>query len=138
MVSEEAKAVTLLQDEEIIHDLRPSWSKWGGALVIGLVTSIFIVGLFVLGWVWLARKNSRYVVTNQRIVEISGILGTSTTEYRISDLRQLQTGASWSEKFLSVGNLQFSTGGATTITFHGIPNHQEVANTIRELQRESE
>lgn len=138
MVSEEAKAVTLLQDEEIIHDLRPSWSKWGGALAIGVVTTIFLVGFLILGWVWLARKNSRYVVTNQRIIEISGILGTSTTEYRIADIRQLQTGASWGEKFMGHGNLQFSTGGATTITFHGIPDHQEVANTIRELQRESE
>lgn len=139
MVSEEAKAVTLLQDEEIIHDLRPSWSKWSGLLIIGLIGLLAAgLGVIPLAYVWLARKNSRYVVTNQRILEISGILGTSTTEYRIPDIRQLQTGASWGEKALGHGNLQFSTGGATTITFHGIPDYQEVANTIRELQRESE
>lgn len=138
MVSEEAKAVTLLQDEEIIHDLRPSWSRWSGALAWGVVLSLVFVGLFILAWVWIARQNSRYVVTNQRIIEVTGILGTSTTEYRIGDIRQLQTGASWSEKMMGHGNLQFSTGGATTITFHGIPDYQEVANTIRELQREAE
>lgn len=138
MVSEEAQAVTLLQDEEIIHDLRPSWARWSVALVIGVVTSIMLIGLVILAYVWLARKNSRYVVTNQRILEVSGILGSSTTEYRISDIRQLQTGASWAEKVIGHGNLQFSTGSATTITFHGIPNYQEVANTIRELQREAE
>lgn len=138
MVSKEAKAVTLLQDEEIIHDLRPSWSKWGGAIILGAVTSFFGIGLIILAFVWLARKNSRYVVTNQRIMEVSGILGTSTTEYRIADLRQLQTGASWGEKIMGHGNLQFSTGGATTITFHGIPDYQDAANTIREIQRESE
>lgn len=138
MVSKEAKAVTLLQDEEVIHDLRPSWSKWGGAIIIGLVTSVMFFGLLILAYVWLARKKSRYVVTNQRIIEVAGILGTSTTEYRIADLRQLQTGASWGEKLMGHGNLQFSTGGATTITFHGIPDYQEAANTIREIQRESE
>lgn len=138
MVSEEAKAVTLLQDEEILHDLRPSWSRWGGLLIVGLFLSLALFGVVILAYVWLARKNSRYVVTNQRIIEVSGILGTTTTEYRIADLRQLQTGASWGEKIMGHGNLQFHTGGATTITFHGIPNYQETANTIRELQREAE
>lgn len=138
MVSEEANAVTLLQDEEIIHDLRPSWAKWSGLLAIGIILTFFIFGVAILAYVWLARKNSRYVVTNQRIIEVTGIMGTTTTEYRVADLRQLQTGASWGEKVMGHGNLQFHTGGATTITFHGIPNYQEVANTIRELQREAE
>lgn len=80
----------------------------------------------------------RYIVTNQRLIEVSGILGTNTSEYRISDIRQIQTGATWGEKMMGHGNLQFSTGTVEMITFNGIPNHQEVANTIREIQRELE
>lgn len=95
-------------------------------------------GLLILLWVWLKRRNTRYIVTNQRLIEVAGILGTHTTEYRIADIRQIQTGATWSEKLFGHGNLQFSTGTATMITFNGIPNHQEVANTIREIQREAE
>lgn len=138
MPSSAVESITLLQDENTIHDIRPSWSRWGGALLIGLVTSIVLIGLVIIAVVWLKRKNTRYIVTNQRLIEVSGIIGTTTTEYRIADVRQIQTGATWGEKVLGHGNLQFSTGTATMITFNGIPNHQEVANSIREIQREAE
>lgn len=128
----------MLKDENTIHDIRPSWSRWSGALLVGIVTSLMLVGVVLLAWVWLQRRNTRYIVTNQRLIEVSGILGTNTTEYRIADIRQIQTGATWSEKVMGHGNLQFSTGTATMITFNGIPNHQEVANSIREIQREAE
>jgi hypothetical protein len=138
MSSAAVESITLLQDENTIHDIRPSWSRWSGALLIGILTSFIGLGLIIIAWVWLKRKNTRYIVTNQRLLEVSGIMGTSTTEYRIADIRQIQTGATWSEKTLGHGNLQFSTGTASMITFNGIPNHQEVANTIREIQREAE
>lgn len=138
MSSAAVESITLLKDENTIHDVRPSWSRWGGGIIIGLLTSIFLFGVLILLWIWLKRRSTRYIVTNQRLIEVSGILGTNTTEYRIADIRQIQTGATWSEKILGHGNLQFSTGTATMITFHGIPNHQEVANTIREIQREVE
>lgn len=138
MSSKAIEGLSLLQDEEVIHDVRPSWSKWMGSIIIGVVTSVALIGIPILLWVWVARKNMRYIVTNQRLIEASGILGTSTTEYRIADLRQIQTGATWSEKTMGHGNLQFSTGTVDMITFHGIPNHQKVANSIREVQREIE
>lgn len=130
--------ISLLQDENIIHDIRPSWSRWSGAIIIGLITSLVLSGLLILLVVWLKRRNTRYIVTNQRLIEVTGILRTNTTEYRIADIRQIQTGATWGEKLFGHGNLQFSTGTATMITFNGIPNHQQVANSIREIQREAE
>lgn len=138
MSSKAAEGLALLEDEEILHEVRPSWSKWMGSLIIGILTSIVLVGLIILLWVWLARNNMRYVVTNQRLIQISGILGTHTSEYRIADLRQIQTGATWSEKMLGHGNLQFTTGTVEMITFDGVPGYQNVANTIREVQREIE
>lgn len=138
MSSKAAEGLALLEDEDILHEVRPSWSKWMGSIIIGILTSILIFGVFILLWVWLARKNMRYVVTNQRLIQISGILGTHTSEYRIADLRQIQTGATWSEKMLGHGNLQFTTGTVDMITFDGVPGYQKVANTIREVQREIE
>lgn len=138
MSSKAVQQISLLQDENVIHDVRPSWSNWTGAIIIGILTSLFLIGIVILFWAWLARSNMRYIVTNQRLIEVTGILGTNTSEYRISDIRQIQTGATWGEKMMGNGNLQFSTGTVQMITFNGIPNHQEVANTIREIQRELE
>lgn len=138
MSSKAAQGLALLENEEILHEVRPSWSKWMGSLIIGILTSVFGIGLIILLWVWLVRKNMRYIVTNQRLIQVSGILGTRTSEYRIADLRQIQTGATWGEKMLGHGNLQFTTGTVEMITFDGIPEYQKVANTIRETQREIE
>jgi uncharacterized membrane protein YdbT with pleckstrin-like domain len=99
---------------------------------------LFLIGVLGLIYVYLARRNHRYIITNQRVVEVSGVLGTSTTEYRISDIRQIQTGATFFEQFLGQGNVQISTGTMSDIVFNGIPNYQEVSNSIREAQKEME
>lgn len=138
MSSSAAESIELLDSEKIEHDIRPSWSKWSGLILISAVLCLFLIGVLGLVYVWLVRKNTRYIVTNQRVVEVSGILGTQTTEYRISDIRQIQTGASWAEQVFGHGNIQISTGTMGTITFDGIPDYQSVANTIRQAQKEME
>ncbi|TKR24342.1 PH domain-containing protein [Natronomonas salsuginis] len=135
----DAEGVTLLDGEELLHNVRPSWSNWSGLIAILTIVTFGTLGLGIVLFVipWLARRNARYVVTSERVIEKSGILSTSTNEYRIEDIRQLQTGASWSEKLLGHGNIQFSTGaGGSLITFAGVPNYDGIANTIREQQRE--
>lgn len=131
-----AEGVTLLEGEEVLHNVRPSWSNWSG-WIIGSILLMFIgIGFITIFIPVLARRNARYVVTTERVIQKTGILGTSTNEYRIEDIRQLQTGASWSEKLLGHGNIQFSTGaGGSLITFAGVPNYQGISNSIREQQR---
>lgn len=134
----EATGIILLEGEEILHNVRPAWSNWAGSIAFILVVGIFTVGLglVLLVFPWLARRNARYVVTTERVIQKSGILSTSTNEYRIEDIRQLQTGAAWGEKLRGNGNIQFSAGsGGSLITFDGGPDYQNIANTIREQQR---
>lgn len=135
-----AEGITLLEGETVLHNLRPSWSKWSTSLLVCTLVTVFTFGIGVVSFAipWLQRQNSRYVVTDERVIEKHGLLGTTTNEYRIEDIRQLQTGATWSEKMLSNGNIEFSTGaGGELITFEGVPDYQSVANSIREQQRES-
>ena len=138
MPSSAAESMVLLEGEQIEHDVRPAWSKWGGLITISLIASLFLIGIIGLVYVYLARSNHRYIITNQRVVEASGVLGTSTTEYRISDIRQIQTGATTFEQLLNQGNVQISTGTLSDIVLTGIPNYQEVSNSIREAQKELE
>lgn len=128
-------AIQLFEGEEIEHNIRPAWSKWSGLIITSLILSMFVIGVVGLVYVWLVRRNTRYIVTNERVVEVSGILGTHTTEYRIDDIRQIQTGASWSEQVFGHGNIQISTGTMGAIVFDGIPEYQNVANTIRQAQK---
>lgn len=127
-----ASEIALLDEENIIEEINPHWSKWW---FWWLILVWFIVTL-IIPYLWM--KNHKYVVTNQRLIEIEGLLGTSTTEYRISDIRSIQTEQSFIGKQFGVGTLKFSTGTVDSIEFDGIKNHQQVANTIRDIQQEME
>jgi uncharacterized membrane protein YdbT with pleckstrin-like domain len=138
MSTSAVSSIELLEGEQIEHDVQPAWSKWGGIIIISLIASLFVIGIIGLVYVYLARSNHRYIITNQRVVETSGVLGTSTTEYRISDIRSIQTGATIFEQLLNQGNVQIATGTLSNIVFNGIPNYQEVSNSIRKTQKELE
>jgi len=138
MPSSAVESMTLLEGEEVLHDVRPGWAKWGGLLMISLILSLALIGLAGFVYVWLARKNHRYIVTNERVVEVAGVLSTSTTEYRIADIRQVKTGSDFIESLLNQGNIQISTGTLSDIVFDGIKDYQDVANTIREAQKQME
>lgn len=130
--------ITLLDGEEVIHDMHPSWGSYSKSLWAALLTIwMFGLGIVFLIYPFLARRNERYIVTTERVIHRSGLLGTTTNEYRIADVRGLQTGQSWTEKLFGSGNIKFSAAGGT-ITFSGVPDAQQVANTIRRRKAELE
>lgn len=128
---QEVSGFTLMEGEEVRHDIRPSlvaWMSGFGRLMIGIFT------LGILPFVF--TYSNRYVVTDERVLEKSGLLSSNTEEYRISDIKQLTTGQRLLEKLLGVGNIQFKTAAAgSSIKFYGMSDHEEVANTIRNEMR---
>lgn len=128
------KGITLMENEEVLHNMRPSLAAWLSS-TINLILSIITGGLWLLVGYVLTRSN-RYVVTDERVLRRTGILSKATKEYRYEDVQQLSTGKSLIERLLSVGNISFATGtGGSSITFRGVPDHDEVANTIRNQMR---
>jgi uncharacterized membrane protein YdbT with pleckstrin-like domain len=135
----------------MLKNLRPSWEAWwwqilvGGFLVLrglaqlangGSATSL-LIGLVILGYVVIARWQSRYFVTDERVVQRAGLLRRSTTEVRVVDIERLKTDARIIERLLRHGHIVLSSAATTgPVKFNYLPNHNEVANTIRERQRD--
>jgi uncharacterized membrane protein YdbT with pleckstrin-like domain len=143
--------ITLLDGEQMLANLRPSWEAWiwqllgGGVLFLTGLAQLanggsatgFLLGLLVLGYVCLARWRSRYFVTDERVVQRAGLLRRSTNEVRVEDIEGLQTDARLIERILRHGHIALSSAATTgPVTFNYLSNHKEVANTIRELQRD--
>lgn len=129
--------IQLLEGEEVLHDMHPSWGHYTKSLWLGVLTFWTGVGLLFFLWPPLARRNERYIVTTDRVIHRSGLFSTSTNEYRIADIRGIQTGQSFTEKVFGSGNIKFTAAGGT-ITFSGVPDAQQVANTIRRQKAERE
>lgn len=142
------RGVTLLDDEELLFDLRPAW--YGdislGKAVLYLSVTLITVGLALLV-LWypllkMYRKNKkiRYVVTSERIIikDEGGLLGTAKTEeYPIRDVTDVQTTATWFEQRAGVGTVRFREhdGAGSTVELTSVSDYEEVASAIGAYQR---
>lgn len=160
----------LLPDEKVVVDERPALTNWIGLLVLAglllvgaLVTqepvamvAALVVDLFLLAYVWYQRRRVRYLVTDRRILVVTGISAQATNEAWLEDVRGMQTGASFLERLLGHGTITVSESilprkaslpgaGLLTgllpialpgagLTLGGISEYDKIANLIRKRQ----
>ena len=130
--------LTLMEGEEVLHDQRPRWRDYPWSILLGIATSIALVGFLILAWVWWRRRKERMVVTTERVIQRRASLGSVTTqEYPIRDINQLQTSG---DRFNFIGaehgSIEFSVGGGgELVQLSNVRHYSSVANSIREQQR---
>lgn len=142
------RGVTLLDDEELLFDLRPAWygKMTLKRLAVWATVTILTVG-FALLYYWYpimkmrrSSKKIRYVITSERIIvkDEGGMFGTaSTEEYPLRDLSDIQTTATWFEQHAGVGTVKFREydGATSDVALTSVRNYEEVASTIGAYQR---
>lgn len=156
----------LFPDEELLIDARPAWSAWAGLLIVaglvvlgGLVSGdqavigvALVLALLLVGYVWYQRRRVRYLVTDRRVLVLTGITAKKTNEAWLDDVNGMQTGASFIERLLGHGHItlsreilprgsmlpvsSFVPGTAKGMTLGGINNYEQIAGIIRQRQAE--
>lgn len=152
----------LFEGEDVLVDARPAWTAWtvhlivaallllGGLVADGSETTLvgIVFALLIVGYVWYQRRKVRYLVTDRRIVVVTGLSSRATNEAWMVDVRGMQTGASFFEQLLGHGHITVSTnilprgsmlpwsGALRGMTLGGIGNYQAVADVIRTRQGE--
>ncbi|RRJ28149.1 PH domain-containing protein [Halocatena pleomorpha] len=148
------EGVPLLEEELVLENIHPHWVNWLKLIGIGAFFALFgvlgvltgdigmsipFIGVAALvgGYVYLDRKNTRYVVTTERVYKKSGILRRTTNEARMSDIHSLSTDESWAEWVFGKGTVQIDSTGATGIlSLPGTTSHEQVEDMIRTQQQE--
>lgn len=145
--------IALLENEEMLVSIHPSWLHWLELLVLDAL--LVVVGLFGLlggaigtslllwflaillaAYVHIHRLSNRYIVTTDRVHKQIGLFHQTTSEARIADIHSLSTEASFIERLCGLGTIQIDSTGATgLLLLDNLPNHKQVANTIREQQQ---
>jgi len=147
-------SVPLVADEQVLIDARPAWSAYaiqfllaGLILLSGLIAGddatigAVLIAAVLVGYVVYQRRRVRYVVTDRRMMKVTGISSKATSEAWMVDIRGLQTGASFMERLLGHGHITVSADILSTgfgrfrgMTFGGISNYEEIATIIRKRQ----
>lgn len=168
-VDSSTAAKVLLADEKPIKELRPAWAAYSVPLlmittvvvggVIGMVTLsgmarrlggvpfLFVVPVLLFGavgfvMVYLTRMQTRYIVTNKRVLKVKGLLSKSTHTMWLRDITAIKTNESAFQRVSGYGSITVARQPISWIhrvpllplgngiTFGAVPEMYTVAEVI--------
>jgi membrane protein YdbS with pleckstrin-like domain len=84
--------------------------------VLGIVTLvIFVVGLAVLLWTVLHYLNQEYVITNRRVLQVSGVLNKSSSDSSLEKINDARLEQSFFGRIFGFGDLDVMTAAEVGI-----------------------
>lgn len=140
--------------ELILHRLRPSWLSYPKLLFLGILCGAAAVACYRLEaglayvmtsaalaaccliYISLDRSTTDYTISNKRVESETGIVGRSSKEVRICDIRAIDVTQSGLLALLGVGTVDFSSAGGVNVEvqFKNIRAPHKIKKIVRELQ----
>ena len=139
--------------EVILHHAHPSWLGYPKAMFLVLLLLVASGLLFVIQFeyaviallcasstliaIGISRFSHDYIVTRERVELIWGIIGRSSKEARICDIRSIDVYESGIKGLLGLGTIDFSTAAnaGIEVQFKDMRRAHEVKDLVRKLQR---
>jgi hypothetical protein len=142
------------QEEELLYHGHPSWLSYPKALAafvafagvsilcqrlhygIEWCITAAALALLCLAFVALDRMTTEYFVTTRRVEVESGLIGRSTKEIRVADIRAIDVTQSTFAALLGVGTIDFSSaaGREAEVRFANVYRPHRLKQTVRGLQ----
>lgn len=106
----------------------------GYALISGLA------GIAAFICITIARSSHDYIVTEERVEYVWGILGRSSKEVRVCDIRSIDVSERGLKGWLGLGTLDVCSAGTAgvEVSFRDIRRAHHVKQLVRQLQRGDE
>ncbi len=139
--------------EIILHHAHPSWFGYTKALILCLLLTVAGGLLFLIQFeyaiiallcasstliaIGISRYSHDYIVTRERVELIWGIIGRSSKEARICDIRSIDVYESGIKGLLGLGTIDFSTAAnaGIEVQFKDMRRAHVVKDLVRKLQR---
>lgn len=139
--------------EILLHHAHPSWLGYTKALFLAVLLLVAAGLLFVIQLeyaiiallcatstliaIGISRYSHDYIVTRERVELIWGIIGRSSKEARICDIRSIDVYESGLKGLLGLGTIDFSTAAnaGIEVQFRDMRRAHEVKDLVRKLQR---
>lgn len=133
----------------------PSWLSYAGGFA--MITLLIGLGVFLLPYggeysiiplltalAWLlgiavARYSTDYLVGEDRVEKVWGLLARSSREVRICDVRNIDVHMRGLKGLLGVGTVDISSSGGSEVevSFRDVRGAHEVKQLVRQLQRDA-
>ena len=122
-----------MSTEETIWSGSPSQLKNLGTYVLCILTFFLIVPIFVMTWVWLKTKFTKYQLTNERLIFTRGVLSKSTDQFELYRVRDYRFEQPFVLRVFGLGNIYLIGTDVTdeVIVVEAVRNGSDIVNTIR-------
>ncbi len=139
--------------ERILYHGHPSWLSYSKALFLcvllaaaGALAVPFGLRYAALGFlcasatftcIGVARFSRDYFITEERVEVLWGVIGRSSKEVRVRDIRSIDVRENWFSGLLGLGSVDFSSAAhsGVEVAFHYVRRAHQVKELVRELQR---
>lgn len=146
------ESATGIGDETLCYHGHPSWFSFGKPLVLCILLlagataamplggKYFVIGLalasLTLCCTIIARQNRDYYVSGERVEVEWGIIGRSSKEVRIADIRSIDVHQKGALGWIGVGTLSFSSAGTDSVEveFKNVRKAHKIKELVRQLQ----
>lgn len=139
--------------EYLLHHFHPSWWSYRKAILVMLICGAvgyfsyhakmslaypFTAGSFLVLCLlntWLDRTSVDYYITTRRVEAERGLLGRSSDEIRIADIRAIDVQMKGFNRLLGIGAIHFSSGGGPLLDVHfkNVRNPHRIKRIVRDL-----
>ena len=133
--------INLDADEEVLWQGEPRMKSIIPALIIGIPTSIFGIGLLIIGGAYLQIKNTSFVVTNQGLYKKQGVLSRNVQKIGFDKVQNISFSQGITGNYFDYGSIEISTAGGSGVEmrFNSIDQPREVEQIInKHLKKEKE
>ncbi len=144
---------TGVSDDDICYHGHPSWLAFmspmffvllllgGSVWMLQFSMNYFFIGLGVTSFVFccilITRQQRDYFVSGERVETEWGIVGRSSREVRIADIRSIEVHHTGIKGWFGVGTVDFSSAGGNEVEvqFVNIRKPHRIKELVRQLQR---
>lgn len=120
-------SISLRDDETAVYEIEPWRTRWRRLALFGTLMLPFGWGIALLIYAHRVRKRSRYVITDQRVIEETP---DDVSSYAYADIAQVQTGATVIESLFNRGHVKFSVNRRDLFTIGWLHDPEPVKQTI--------
>jgi uncharacterized membrane protein YdbT with pleckstrin-like domain len=108
---------TLIEGETVLYRAQVSWWPLVPWIILGVITLVFVVGLFVLIWVYVKRKTTELAITNKRVIAKRGFIQRDTIEMFLGKVESVHVEQSVPGRVLDYGTVIVSGTGVMSTRF---------------------
>jgi uncharacterized membrane protein YdbT with pleckstrin-like domain len=105
---------SLIEGERVLHRARVSWWSQAGLLLLGILTLVIVVGLFLLIAAWIKVRSTEIAITNRRVIVKYGFVKRDTVEINLDKVEALRVEQGFLGRLLNYGTV-FISGAGTSV-----------------------